>query len=341
MKISEKINLHLKELGDGLGKDYSVENFRPALLPFLRDGTLQIGKAQDCPTSSPFFFLLGKFKVSEKTIESSGESFSDVKAQLRCVGELFERIPIALRNMPGRILEKDKIEEGKALSVKESNGLSFSLRIKDGIFNSYRELVERHVVLDYWLNKKPCFEVDGGAKWENLNYLSALKNDLNSRFYFFPNEEGFFVFCCHIGRKNSPPYHIFGYGCHEDMDEALEKAFLEAWRFYWEFKEIEDRSCPKSYDVMSFIDHVRYHSLSEDSEPAFFPEKKMSFDKVKKEYLTVGNFQYDSIYIFDLKSRGIPGYSIKVMRNDFLKFFPGSLREDVGKRKCGDVHPIG
>ena len=125
----------------------------------IKHGSLKIEKTQDCPTLVPFSWYIGELTFNQKKLRSSGEGFDSQIAQARCIGELFERIPLIHGEMPCLSLFPDGKVLREKRRIRDSNGLSYALSVGDGVFNSYRELLERQVVLDFWLNKKKCFEI--------------------------------------------------------------------------------------------------------------------------------------------------------------------------------------
>lgn len=341
MKVSEQVAQHVDRLGLHLNSNYQLFDVKLAIKRLFSEQKLKIQKTDSCPTTIPFFWYRGKLEISNKVIKSSGEGFQKNKAQIRCVGELLERIPIHIENVPCRAFQKGKMVPLDGYKLTASNGLSFALNLKEGVFNSYRELVERQVVLDYWLKKKPCLEIKGLNKWNFLNWSSAFKNGLKSRFYYLPNPYGLFVVCCHISCDKKIPHNIFGYGSHEEIEKAMEKAFLEVWRFYWEYQKLDKSvAMEKNNEVKRFIDHFKFYSSNKDTPPAYFPKKKISFRKLKRKLQVDENFKYDELYIFELKKYNLPGYCIKITRNDFWDFKPGALEEDLEERKRGEVHPV-
>ena len=337
--LSKAISQYIESLKLPPSPDYEIEDVKTAIKDLTKKKVIQVRKTDGCPTLVPFFWYMGKLYFQGQTIKSSGEGFYKTTAQIRCVGELFERIPMSLKEMPCQSLRDGQLVKAKK-SIKNSNGLSFALNIRDGIFNSYRELVERQVVLDYWLNKKKCLEIKGFGKWSFLNKLSGIKNDLRAKFYYLANDYGLFVICGHISCQHGPPYNIFGYGCHEDINKAIEKAFLEAWRFYWEFGKLEENQGLSLGPVKNFVDHFNFYAFKQDGPPCYFPEKKTSVERIKKTIRTYKNFKFDDITIFELKEHNLPGYCIKVIRDDFWDFRPGGLKQDIRERNRGEVHPV-
>ena len=335
MMLSETIDQYIEGLNLSSHPQYKIEDVKTAIRNLMREKRLQVKKTSGCPTLVPFFWYMGELKIIEQTIKSTGEGFNKKTAQMRCVGEVFERIPIMLDETPCLSLKEGHALTIERQKVKSSNGLSFALDLKSGVFSSYRELIERQVVLDYWFKKKKCLEIKGLNKWYILNYLSSIKNGLNAKLYYLPNDYGLFVICCHLSRKQNAPYNLFGYGCHESIEKAVEKAFLEAWRFYWEFEKIARKDA--RVEVKNFVDHLNFYALNHTA-PAFFPKEKVNINDI--EIKTFQDFQYDTIYIFDLKKYNIPGYCIKIIRNDFWDFKPGALSQEMRERKCGEVHPV-
>ena len=311
-----------------LKPDYTMGEVRSSIKRLLKEKKIRLQKTNECPVLTPFYWYIGTLSLGQgMTVESSGESFDNNTAQMRCIGELFERIPIAVRI--------------KSRQIQNSNGLSYALTVREGIFNSYRELVERHVILDYWLKKKECIEIVGFGRWFLLNRLSGIQNNLRARFYYFPNDYGFCVVCCHLSSKHSIPYDIFGYGCHQSVDKAMEKAFLEAWRFYWEFGKLKQKEgLRKDGLVEECIDHFKFYAFSKNAENCFFPKEKMSPRKIQRLTNMDEDFSLDDIHIFEPKKYHIPGYCIKVAKRDFWEFKSGNLTQDTEERKRGDVHPI-
>ena len=340
MKVSQQIEQHVDQLGLWLNRTYGITDVKLALSRLMGKKKLRIQKTGNCPTLKPFFWYVGELEIGDKLISSSGEGYENNMAQIRCVGELFERIPLYKKESSCRVIEWGQKVKTDLFEVNTSNGLSFALNLKDGLFSSYRELIERQVILDYWLKKKDCVEVSGFNRWNFLNWTSALKNGLESKFYCLPNPYGLFVICCHLSCSKRPPYNIFGYGCHENIEKALEKAFLEAWRFYWEYQKLDKNTEFKTDTVKDFADHFYFYAYQKDVSQAFFPKQKASVRSLLKEPKSIENFKYDRLYIFDLRNHNLPGHCIKLTRNDFLEFGPGALSEDKGERKHGEVHPV-
>ena len=340
MNLNEEITRHLRENNLNSVRKHSPEEFKSAIRRLIDEGRLEVFKTDGCPSLTPFFWYMGDFKIGEKTIKSSGEAFVSEMAQLRCIGEIFERIPLYDQEMSCKVLSKGQLTSKDRHDISASNGLSFALDLSTGIFNSYRELVERHVVLDYWLSKKNCQKIGGfdGMTWTAR--FSAWANSLRSNFYYFPNDYGMAVICCHIKRSAQPPYNIFGYGCHPNIESAMEKAYLEAWRFYWEYQKLENTEQFKNNEVKGFIDHFYAYTFNKDMEQAFFPEKSISVRKINTIERSRKPFRYDKMTIFNLKKYNLPGYSVQLQRDDFLPFKPGSLEENTKERKRGEIHPV-
>ncbi len=339
MRVSTLIEDHFSEIETHLGAKYSFMDIKKSIDKFLHDGRLKIKKTNECPALIPFFWYKGEFSINKKIINSSGEGHRQEVAQMRCIGELFERIPIFHDDMNCLRIDSSKKVENHTHKMTASNGVSFSLDPFLGIFNSYREIIERQVVLDFWLRKKECQEITGLYKWGALNFLSGFKNNLKAHFYCLPNDYGLFVICCHLS-QDKVPYNIFGYGCHENIYSSLEKAFFEAWRFYWEFHKLKGKSYNKYKGVTKFIDHFYFYAFKEDIENVYFPTQKRRFSQIKGSLHKTNDFHIDEIYIFDLKKFGIPGYSVQVIKNNLWPFKPGALKEDTMERECGEVHPV-
>ncbi len=339
MRVSHLIENHFSDAKDKLGEKYRFTDVKKSIDCLLQDDRLKMKDTNGCPTLIPFFWYMGELFINKKTIKSTGEGHNQKTAQMRCIGELFERIPISHENMNGLKVDFSKKIESHTHQIKSSNGLSFSMDPLMGIFNSYREIIERQVVLDFWLRKKECQEITGIYKWGLLNLLSGMKNNLKSHFYHLPNDYGLFVICCHIS-QNEVPYNIFGYGCHENIYSSLEKAFFEAWRFYWEFHKLKDRTQRKSKNVTHFVDHFYFYAFEERQQNAYFPTQKIGFSKLKKSTYKISDFHIDDIYIFHLKEFRISGYSVQVTKKNMWPFQPGSLKEDIMERRQGEVHPV-
>ncbi len=340
MKVSEQIEQHLNQLNLKLNFSYQIVDVKLAINRLLEERKLRIEQTDKCPTWRPFFWYSGELELQGQTIESTGEAYENNLAQIRCVGELFERIPLYKKESSCKVLEWGRsIKSGKH-ELRNSNGLSFALNIKDGLFASYRELIERQVVLDSWLNKKACVELTGINRWCISNWTAGFKNSIKSNFYCLPNPYGLFVICCHLSCTKRPPHNIFGYGCHEKIEKALEKALLEGWRFYWEWSKLDKSIELKTDTIKDFADHFYHYACQKDTPQAFFPNQKKSVLSLKKEFKATKNFKYDQIYIYDLKNHDLPGRCFKLIREDFLDFGPGALNEDKGERKHGEVHPV-
>ena len=317
---------------------HSMHQVAASTQNLIKDNKLKITKTKECPTLIPFKWYLGELSLEGKAINSSGEGFSKKTAQIRCVGEIFERIPLFIKNCAYHKLIEGQLIPGNNYELTSSNGLSYALCAQDGVYNSYRELVEREVIMDYWFNKKTCWKIKGLGKWNLLHWASGSKNKLKANFYCLPNSHGLFVICAHLHCPKRIPYNIYGYGCHETLDKALEKAFLEAWRFYWEFGRTKNKGLGK--EIKSFLDHFYYHAFTNDDPPSYFPQGSMSPDDIIKNQHPLQDFKIDDLYIFNLEKYGIPGYCTKVIRNDFNNIMWGALTKKTGEREHGEVHPI-
>ena len=327
--ISDDIARYVQGL-DFSFSEYSMSEVQLAIKRLINDQKLAIKTANGCPTVVPFQWYMGELFLEDKKLKSTGEGFNKNTAQMRCVGELFERIPIYTQKTHFQTIKNSKLIP-EYFKLRNSNGLSFALNIQDGIFNAYRELVERHVVLDYWYNKKFCEQITGFNKWNLLNKTSSIKNKLQAKLYNLPNNYGLFVICAHLSNRNFPPYNIYGYGCHENQDKAIEKAFLEAWRFYWEFNVAKEKK--DSGKLETFLDHFFFHAFHKDIPPSY------TVGPIKNP-ISPQKFKFDQLYVFDLKEYEIPGYCIKLIRDDFWEFIPGPLSKDIKERKHGEVHPV-
>ncbi len=340
MKVTKQIDQHVSELGLSMNCAYNIIDVKLAIARLMGEKKLKIKKTYGRPTLSPFFWYIGELKIQDQIIESSGEGFENNMAQIRCIGELFERIPLYKKDSPCKIVEWGKTAKTGPCELKTSNGLSFALNLKDGLFSSYRELIERQVVLDHWFKKKACLEISITHKRGLLNWASGMINGLESKIYCLSNPYGLFVICCHLSCGVRPPHNIFGYGCHEDIEKAIDKAYLEAWRFYWEYRKLDKNIEFKTDTIKNFSDHFHFYAQNQETPQAFFPNEKVSVRILKKEIEPTENFKYDKLCIFDLRNHNLPGHSIQLTREDFWKFGPGALRKNTEERKRGEVHPV-
>ena len=338
--VIEKISQHLGQINLNSIRKYSDQEFKNAIQKLVKEGKISVRKTGGCPSLIPFSWYMGELQLGEKSIKSSGEAFKSNMAQNRCIGELFERIPLHDRKMSCKILKKGELISHERHEIISSNGLSFALDLKTAIFNSYRELVERHVVLDYWLAKKQCLRIKcrDGMSW--LSRFSAWVEGQRSNFYYLPNDYGMAVVCCHLQGRKKPPYNIFGYGCHPTLEKAMEKAFLEAWRFNWEYSKLENPEQFRKDKVETFIDHFYAYAFNKDMEPAYLPGKSVSVTKINSMNKPHSPFQYDRLTFFNLKKYELPGYCVKLERDDFWPFQPGALEKDTKERKRGEIHPV-
>ena len=194
MMVSDKINRYIDELGLPSMPEYTINDVKRTIRFFIDEKKLSVQQLTGRPTLVPFFCYIGNFVLGDGSkIYSTGEGFSKKLAQIRCIGEMFERIPIFVKGLSCLSVQDGKwsiLKKGK--TIKNSNGLSYSLGVGQGVFNSYRELIERHTILDYWLKKRPCLEIVGINKWSFLNWISGLKHGLKSKLYLFPNNDGLF-----------------------------------------------------------------------------------------------------------------------------------------------------
>ena len=218
--------------------------------------------------------------------------------------------------------------------LRSSNGLSFGLNIKDSLYRSYKELVERQVVLEYWGKKTPCRRIGITQKYNLLSFFYKLKLDIQFRFLFLPNNYGFKVVVCNLYNDREPPYNIFGYGSDENLDLACEKAFLEAWRFYWNF--LKRKKTSKSKSVINGSEHHFDFYCDNKIDPyEVFVEDGESL-RIEENI----NFKIDKTALYDLRKEGFRGISVCVTRNDFYPFQIGPLRSNFLKRGIGEIHPI-
>ena len=340
MTLKEEI---LKSLGQSNlhpFRKYASWELKHAVRKLIDENKLTVRKTDGCPGLIPFSWYMGEMDLGKESVKSSGEAFKSVVAQLRCIGELFERIPLHDREMPCKVLNKGELVSREGHGITSSNGLSYALELDTAVFNSYRELVERHVVLDYWLAKRECLRIKcrDGMSW--LSRLSAWANGIRSNFYYLPNDYGMAVVCCHIQSSKNPPHNIFGYGCHATLEKAMEKAYLEAWRFVWEYKKLKNPERFRNNELKDFIDHFYAYAFDKDKPQAFFPGKSVSVAKINAMEESRSPFRYDRMTIFRLKKYDLPGYCVKLERDDFWSFKPGALEKDTKERKHGEIHPV-
>ena len=132
------------------------------LVRFLKSDRVQLKSSyqrKTSPTFPKFHWYATKIEVDNLRSEGTGESFNAKHALTRAVGECIERIPIYEKFGSWQpILNKSDVD---LAPVTSSNGVAYNLSVKAAIFSSYRELVERQLILDAWLKEKPVKELVG------------------------------------------------------------------------------------------------------------------------------------------------------------------------------------
>lgn len=307
----------------------SFKQFKENFNSLLSDNKIKLYSQMHSPFSPAFYW----YSSSIDHHYSTGEGFKKNRAIIRSIGELYERLPIYFNWENAFRLRDNKFIAVTVNAVDSSNGLSFGLNLHESILRSYKELVERHVVMEYWGNKKPAERITRFNKYKFHSYLYQAQVGMNFRFLHLKNNFGFKVVVCNLFNSSAPPYNIFGYGSDLDIQLAMEKAFLEAWRFYWNYK-IKSEGQGSGSEVIRCEDHFEFYCKNKfDPNEVFQEGKCLKIDDAEA-------LKIDDLYFFDLNTRGFSGYSIKVVRDDFHHFYAGALKKNFLKRHVNEVHPI-
>lgn len=329
--VSVSINDYLQHTENAEKYRSSFATFKENFNGHLNSGTIKLIEQMKSPFKPSFHW----YSCTLGAYSSTGEAFNKNKAIIRSLGEIYERIPIFSDLTAAQTIQDGRIVSEKVSPLRDSNGLSFGLNLNDCLLRSYKELVERHVILDYWSNKKPAQRIKNLSKYSFFSFLYKNRVDIDCRFLLLDNNYGFKVVVCNLFRKDRPPYNIFGYGSDENLDSAMEKAFLEAWRFFWNLeiqKESTKTGAPKS--ITKCEDHFEFYCYNKLNPDEVFEEGKTQIpDETIK-------FKVDKITFFDLSQVGYAGLSLKAIRNDFHPFDVGALKGTLNKRIAGEVHPI-
>ncbi|MBS1969875.1 MAG: YcaO-like family protein [Bdellovibrionales bacterium] len=328
--ISLQLNAYLDQF-QGIEKyKTAFGEFKENFNTHLDSGSIKLFEYYNSPFKPKFHW----YGCSLNTHASSGEAFHRNKAIIRALGELYERIPIFKGLEEAHSVGDGSTYLRKVPVLMDSNGLSFGLNIKEALLRSYKELVERHVVLDYWGKKTPVQKITKFNRYSVDSFLYKYQAHIKCRFLNLKNDLGFHVVVCNLHRNDRPPYNIFGYGSSENIDSAMEKAFLEAWRFFWNFQiqtESSKTGAPKN--VITCEDHFDYYCYNKIDPSEVFALGSAS-------PMTAPPLKIDDLFWFDLSGIGYAGYSLKVQRNDFHPFTSGKLKTGFYKRVLGEVHPI-
>ncbi len=296
-----------------------------------------------CPVTPKFYYYLSKLSFNESVISiGTGESFNKKLARMRAIGESLERLPLLLKTDKWEpLLYKNKFN-GPIFTT--SNGMAYNLDLISAIINAYRELVERHVVLNAWINYSPVQYITPWFSYGILNKLNGWKERVKANYIYFPNKYGLHV-VANILTSKIPPYTLFGYGCDFDLVSAVEKAFMESWRFYWNYliNPIDNKFAKN--EVQTFIDHYKYFATNSINLSKIFNIKQATSSKYTfNKRLTLDqktfNSLVDEIYLFNFESIGLVGYSAKCSSSSLTQLWKGQLQKSDGVRKIGDIHPI-
>ena len=287
-------------------------------------------KADDCPVVPNFYFHSSSLEVNGQTINGTGESFKIDESQMKSIGECLERWPLVDSSFSWTSLSN--YSKNMKLNIENSNGCAFHTNLDIAVLSAKRELIERHVILRSWLQKKDVKEVHFSLVSKLQNYFNERATNVKMKVLFFENEFDLPVFCTQI---NGVDCNFYGYGADLNKEKAIQKSYFEAWRFYWEY--ISNKKKEYSVGEDPCLKHY-YHWLNNKTESPFEITNKIHFKNIK----SIRSLEYNegSIYYCDLSQKGINGFVAKVEDNSLASLWTGPLLENVDNRKKGEYHPI-
>ncbi len=298
--------------------------------------------AGGCPFFPKFFWFQAVAKSNEIEMRTTGESFSRHKGLLRAIGEGVERVCMSTDTVWTELLSGHSLEQ----NVPSSNGVSFHTSLQSAVRSAYLEVLERHVVLECWINKSCCFEFGFRPSSSLLNKLNGLRNGVTVRLLSLPNNYATHVVVCVLCGKKAKSRafgFIYGFGCEPTLEKAIEKATVEAWRFYWHRETQEsDARKDENDNKPGPIDHY-YHHLEEARELSLEVAKgtprTQNYDE--PDFLERFESLEPSVRFFDTTSViGIGGYCVQVSHESLHSLWFGGLKEPLGQREIGEFHPV-
>lgn len=294
-----------------------------------------------CPTIPKFNWYMSKATDGKYSGEGSGESFNDKIAKIRAVGEALERLSIFHDTLEWKTITGTPTTR-KAVT---SSGFAFHIDFESALLSSYREMVERSIILKAWLSKKGAFELKGLNAYLFLSKVNALKNGLSNKFIYFPNEYGIHTVACTLQSKSEPPYLVIGYGSSDNISNALEKSFMECWRMYWGSKVFLMPQAMQKEKVTNCIEHYHYYAVNKiNFEEVFHLDGVLRVSETAKLGKIIDPSDLiekcDKIIYADLSTIDLCGYVTKIYDKHFCEMWVGGLLRNEGARLAGEIHPI-
>lgn len=273
----------------------------------------------------------------------TGEHYNKDIAKLKSITESIERYAIKnVKKKKWNIIDTSSgmTSEGHN-PISNSNGIAYHTNVLKGLENAILESIERHSILDAWLNKKvvSCLNFSFN-KYKFISSINGFLNDLKINFVLIPNKFNVPVVSCIIqGRRNSEPKMLFGYGCHFNINKAIEKSFYEAWRFYLNYRYLNTTNPASNQN--KFVEHFNFYINTQLKLEDVFNLRSTPISTTNKDtsslIQSIKNFK---INIFNCEKFNLIGYLVHVESTDLIKLWSGELLKDTGLRKKGEIHPI-
>jgi len=296
-----------------------------------RNFSLSLKQYENCPSIPKFYFYKCLLQYGDFQVIGTGESHDKSFAQLKAIGECFERLPIVDRAHSWVSLGNEKKES--RIHLNSSNGVAFHSSLDKAVLNAKRELIERHTILDSWLYGRNSFLVNFPVLSRVQTFFNCISNGVKQNIYFFKNDFELPVFCTHL---YSEDFQFFGFGADLDKSMALNKSLLESWRFLWEYRINAQREFRDGDDLC--LMHYYHWLNSNEKESPFGSSNIIDFAEINS--LQELSYEGQSTFYCDLDQRGIDGFVAKVEAPSLINLWTGALKEDRGIRKAGDYHPI-
>ncbi len=296
-----------------------------------KDLSFDLLEIKNCPVFPEFSYHRCHFKRDNVDLIGTGEDFNDEISQWKAIGEVLERWPLVDKSLEWSALSLSP-QKRENLKFKSSNGSAFHFDKELALLGARKEIYERHIILNAWLEGVGVYEVTFNLMGKIQQFLNGKKNEVETRCLYFENDLNLPIFCTEIWGKD---FRFYGYGADLDKEKALFKSYYEAWRFYWDYQSGKKRQFTQGEDPC--LEHY-YHYLNHHALEAFPVEGSLAF----KSLLSLKEFHYHGgeAYLCDLNQVGIHGYVYKIIDNELIDLWVGPLNEDQGIRKAGDFHPI-
>lgn len=288
-------------------------------------------EVRGCPVYPQFSFHKCLFKYDNFELIGTGEDFSPEISQWKALGEVLERWPLLDRSFDWKLRSVQESYK-KEVEFKSSNGCAFHFNQEKALFGAKKELLERHTVLEAWLEKKEVHEVQFRFVGRIQQYLNNLKNKAKSRTIYFENDQGLPIFCTEIWGKD---FRFYGFGTDLNKKKAILKSYYEAWRFFWGYQAGRKRTFSEGEDPC--LEHY-YYWLNNPKKMAFNVKKAIPYEKISS--LQKLDYNGGEAYLCDLSQKGIHGFVYKLIDSKKIDLWVGPLNVKQGKREAGEIHPI-